>query len=338
VIVDSEVHAAVRAADGVAFAGLAERYRWELRVHCYRMLGSFDDAEDLVQEALLRAWRYRESFQGRATFRAWLYRIATNACLDFLDRHPRQVAAEVRWLQPFPDRLLEPVAAGEAEPEAVVVARETIELAFVVAIQHLPPRQRAVLILRDMVGWSAAETAALLEMSVAAVKSALQRARAVLREQLPQHRAGQTSATPLADGERELLRRFVAAHERTDLAALAALVSEDVRLSMPPLPYLFTGRAEVVAFVENALGPGSPLHRGQWRGVPVAANRQPAMAGYLRLPGQREYHAQVLNVLRVEDGEITEIIAFEPRVFAAFGLPATDSFSGVEGSQRSRRR
>ncbi|MGW3498892.1 RNA polymerase subunit sigma-70 [Streptomyces sp. NPDC001020] len=328
--VDSEVLAAVRAADGTAFAGLAEQHRWELRVHCYRMVGSFDDAEDLVQEALLRAWRYRGSFQGRSTFRAWLYRIATNVCLDFLDRQPRQLTpgesgrpAEVGWLQPFPDRLLEPVAAREAEPEAVVVARETIELAFVVAIQHLPPRQRAVLILRDMLGWPAAETAALLEMSVAAVKSALQRARPVLREHLPERRAGRASATSLAGRERELLRRFMRAHERADTAALAELLSEDVRLSMPPLPYCFTGRAEVVAFVGDALGSGSPLHRGQWRGVPVAANRQPAMAGYIRLPGEASYQPQVLNVLRVEDGEITEIVAFEPRVFGAFGLPAT---------------
>lgn len=326
---DSEVFAAVRAADGTAFAGLAERYRWELRVYCYRMLGSFDDAEDLVQEALLRAWRYRGSFQGRSTFRAWLYRIATNVCLDFLDRHPRHPTpgqtgrpAQVPWLQPYPDRLLEPVAAREAEPEAVVIARETIELAFVVAIQHLPPRQRAVLILRDMLGWPAAETAALLEMSVAAVKSALQRARPVLREHLPQRRAVQATATPLADRERELLRRFMAAHERTDIAAFAELLSEDVRLSMPPLPFSFTGRAEVVAFVENAMGSGSPLHRGQWRGVPLAANRQPAMAGYIRLPGDATYRPQVLDVLRVEDGEITEIVAFEPRVFSAFGLPA----------------
>lgn len=328
--VDSEVLAAVRAADGAAFAGLAERHRWELRVHCYRMVGSFDDAEDLVQEALLRAWRYRGSFQGRSAFRAWLYRIATNVCLDFLDRQPRQLTpgesgrpADVGWLQPFPDRLLEPVAAREAEPEAVVVARETIELAFVVAIQHLPPRQRAVLILRDMLGWPAAETAALLETSVAAVKSALQRARPVLREHLPERRAGRVSATPLADRERELLRRFLAAHERADVAALAELLSEDVRLSMPPLPYSFVGRADVVAFVGNALGSGSPLHRGQWRGVPVAANRQPAMAGYIRLPGEAAYQPQVLNVLRVEDGEITEIVAFEPRVFGAFGLHAT---------------
>ncbi|WP_345346435.1 sigma-70 family RNA polymerase sigma factor [Actinoallomurus liliacearum] len=328
--VDSEVSAAVRAADGTAFAALAERYRWELRVHCYRMLGSFDDAEDLVQETLLRAWRYRESFQGRSTFRAWLYRIATNACLDFLDRHLRQPTpgetgrpAEVSWLQPYPDRLLEPVAAREAEPDAVVIARETIELAFVVAIQHLPPRQRAVLILRDVLGWPAAETAALLEMSVAAVKSALQRARPVLREHLPERRAVQASATPLAERERELLRRFMAAHERADVAALAELLSEDVRLSMPPLPYSFVGRAEVAAFAENAVGPGSPLYRGQWRGVPVVANRQPAMAGYIRLPGEPAYQPQVLNVLRVEDGEITEIVAFEPRVFGAFGLPAT---------------
>ena len=330
VSVDSEVLAAVRAADGTAFADLAERYRWELRVHCYRMLGSFDDAEDLVQEALLRAWRYRGSFQGRSTFRAWLYRIATNVCLDFLDRHPRQPTpgetgrpAEVSWLQPYPDRLLEPVAAREAEPEAVVVARETIELAFVVAIQHLPPRQRAVLILRDVLGWSAAETAALLEMSVAAVKSALQRARPVLREHLPERRAVRATATPLADRERELLRRFMAAHERIDLAAFAELLSEDVRLSMPPLPYSFAGRADVVAFVENALGSGSPLHRGQWLGVPVAANRQPAMAGYIRLPGEPAYRPQVLNVLRVEDGKINEIVAFEHRLFVAFGLPAT---------------
>ncbi|OIJ93314.1 RNA polymerase subunit sigma-70 [Streptomyces colonosanans] len=327
---DSEVLAAVRAADGAAFAGLAERHRRELRVHCYRMVGSFDDAEDLVQEALLRAWRYRGSFQGRSAFRAWLYRIATNVCLDFLERHPRQPTpgesgrpAEVGWLQPFPDGLLEPVAAREAEPEAVVVATETIELACVVAIQHLPPRQRAVLILRDMLGWPAAETAALLGMSVAAVKSALQRARPVLREHLPERRAGRVAATPLAGRERELLRRFVRAHERADTAALAELLSEDVRLSMPPLPYCFTGRAKVVAFVQNALGSGSPLHRGQWRGVPAAANRQPAMAGYIRLPGEAAYQPQVLNVLRIEDGEITEIVAFEPRVFGAFGLPAT---------------
>ncbi|MEV6134767.1 RNA polymerase subunit sigma-70 [Nocardia sp. NPDC051990] len=314
--------------DEAAFAGLAERYRWELRVHCYRMLGSFDEAEDLVQETLLRAWRYRGSFQGRSTFRAWLYRIATNVCLDFLDRHPRQPAAgaaggpaEVEWLQPFPDRLLEPVADREAEPETAVVARETIELAFLVAIQHLPARQRAVLILRDVLGWSAAETGELLGMSVAAVKSALQRARPVLRAHLPQRGSGQ-AMVPTTQ-ERELLRRFMTAHERADIATFAELLSADVRLSMPPLPYSFVGRAEVAAFAEQALGPGSALHRGQWRGVPVSANRQPAMAGYIRRPGDPSYQAQVLNVVRVEHGRISEITAFRPEVFEAFGLPAT---------------
>ncbi len=322
------VAAAARAGDEAAFAELTEQYRRELRVHCYRILGSFDEAEDLVQEALLRAWRYRGSFQGRSTFRAWLYRIATNACLDFLDRHPRQPTAggtsragDTPWLQPFPDRLLEPVAAREAEPEAVAVAKEAIELAFVVAIQHLPPRQRAVLILRDVLGWSAAETGEQLEMSVAAVKSALQRARPVLREHLLERQSGRARTAPSDDRQRKLLAQFMAAHERMDVGALAELLSADVRLSMPPLPFFFAGRAEVVAFVENALGPGSPLHRAQWRGVPVWANRQPAMAGYIRRAGEPSYQAQVLNVLRVEDGEITEITAFQPRVFGAFGLP-----------------
>jgi RNA polymerase sigma-70 factor (ECF subfamily) len=310
-------------AGDVTFGELTERYRHELRVHCYRMLGSFDEAEDVVQEALLRAWRYRGSFRGRSTFRAWLYRIATNACLDFLDRGPRRTGpAEVSWLQPFPDRLLEPAAPGEQEPDALVVARETIELAFLVAIQHLPARQRAVLIVRDVLGWSAAETAALLDMSVPAVKSALQRARPVVRAHLPRRRA-QWAAENATNAEQALLRRFMAAHERADVTAFAALLSEDVRLSMPPLPHCFAGRAEVAAFAENALGPTSPLYRGQWRGVPVRANRQPAMAGYLRLPGQSVYQAQVLTVLRIDDAEITEITVFQPDVFGAFDLPAT---------------
>ena len=179
-----------------AFAALFERHRRELQVHCYRMLGSFEDAEDLVQETFLRAWRGRASFsfQGTASFRAWLYRIATNACLDALRKRPRRVLpqqlvpagdpaapppppADLPWLQPYPDRLLEPIASAEDEPGAVVVVRETIELAFMAAIQHLSPRQRAVLILRDVLGWSAKETASLLEASVASVNSALQRAR-----------------------------------------------------------------------------------------------------------------------------------------------------------------
>jgi RNA polymerase sigma-70 factor (ECF subfamily) len=179
---ESAVVNAARAGDETAFSRLVEGYRRALGVHCYRMLGSFEDSEDLVQETFLRAWRGRESFEGRSTFRAWLYRIATNACLDFLDRQPRarQIAsaadyggdpppAMIPWLQPYPDRLLEGIAPGDAEPEVAIVARETMELAFLAAIQHLPPKQRAVLILRDVLGWPAKDTAALLETTVASV-------------------------------------------------------------------------------------------------------------------------------------------------------------------------
>jgi RNA polymerase sigma-70 factor (ECF subfamily) len=175
-------------ADEAAFTALAEQYRRELQVHCYRMMGSLEDAEDLVQETYVRAWRHRERFEGRAPFRAWLYRIATNACLDALERHPERKAPrrapgstdsfDVSWLQPYPDSLLEGMAASEDEPDTAVVSRETIELAYLVAIQHLPPRTRAVLILRDVLGWSAGDTASLLDASVAAANSALQRARA----------------------------------------------------------------------------------------------------------------------------------------------------------------
>ncbi|MGC0419307.1 RNA polymerase subunit sigma-70 [Embleya sp. AB8] len=326
--------AAARAGDEAAFTEFVERYRRELQVHCYRMLGSFDESEDLVQETFLRAWHKRESFQGRSTFRAWLYRIATNACLDFLDRNPRQPLpldaaraverdptspAEISWLQPYPDRLL--------EPDAAAVRKETIELAFLVAIQHLAPRQRAVLILRDVLGWSAKETAAQLDMSVAAVKSALQRARPILRTHLPRQRLEWPSAAASASAstaqERALLQRFMAAHERVDPAAFAELLGADVRLTMPPLPFRFLGREAVAAFAVHAFGPDSPLHRGQWRSVPVRANLGPAVAGYCRLPGDTVHRARVLNVLRIEDGRIAEITAFEPRVFRAFGLPPT---------------
>jgi RNA polymerase sigma-70 factor (ECF subfamily) len=224
-----------------AFAALFERNRGELQVHCYRMLGSFEDSEDLVQETFLRAWRKRASFspEGRSSFRAWLYRIATNACLDVLRSRPRRVLppqvaaagdptappsppADLPWLQPYPDRLLESIASAEEEPDAMVVAKETIELAFIAAIQHLPPRQRAVLILRDVLGWSAKDTAALLEVSVGSVNSALQRARATLRDRLGERRAEWARPSEPREEERELLRRYVDAHERADVDALAA--------------------------------------------------------------------------------------------------------------------
>ncbi|WP_430335459.1 sigma-70 family RNA polymerase sigma factor [Rhodococcus sp. ACT016] len=324
---------AARDGEETAFGELVEQYRRELQVHCYRIVGSFEESEDLVQETFLRAWRKRESFQGRSTFRAWLYRIATNACLDFLDRHPRQPSPRevarasdpngpppdaIRWLQPYPDRLLEPM-----EPDAAAVGKETIELAFLVAVQHLPPRQRAVLILRDVLGWSAAETAAALGLTIAAVKSALQRARPTLREHLPRRREEWAPSTPATAQERALLQRFMDAHERSDAAAFAQLLREDVRLTMPPLPFWSCGREAVTGFAEHAFGPDSPLYRARWRSVPTRANRQPAVAGYVRPPGAAEYQAQVLNVLRVEGGKIAEITAFEPHLFKAFDLPMT---------------
>ena len=184
--------AAARGGNESAFAALFERHRRELHVHCYRMLGSLEDAEDLVQETFLRAWRKRASFQGRSSFRAWLYRIATNVCLDALARDRRRAPpsspVDVPRLQPDPDHLLDGIAPAEAEPDAAIISKETIELAFLVAIHHLPPRQRAALILRDVLGWSARETASLLEGSVVSVNSALQRARATLREHLPPRR------------------------------------------------------------------------------------------------------------------------------------------------------
>ncbi|GAA3409689.1 sigma-70 family RNA polymerase sigma factor [Streptosporangium vulgare] len=336
---DGALVAAARAGDEPAFTELVERHRRELQVHCYRMLGSFEESEDLVQETFLRAWRGRETFQGRSTYRAWLYRIATNACLDFLDRHPRHPRpreprqaqdpyvvsppAEIRWLQPYPDRLLEPAASGDTEPDAAVVGKETIELAFLAALQHLPPGQRAALILRDVLGWPAGETAALLGTSVDSVKSALKRARSTLRTHIPEHRLEWSpSAAPTAR-ERELLRRFMDAHERADTAALAELLSEDVRMTMPPHPFWFSGREAVESFAAHAFGPDSPLYRGEWRSVPTRANRQPAMAGYVRLPGNSVYRPQALNVLRIGGGRIVEITVFEPRLFPAFGLPST---------------
>jgi RNA polymerase sigma-70 factor (ECF subfamily) len=337
---DGQVVAAARAGDESAFGALAERYRRELQVHCYRMLGSFEDSEDLVQETFLRAWRKRESFEGRSTFRAWLYRIATNACLDFLDRHPRHPLprqltpppgpqasalppAEISWLQPYPDRLLEPVAPSDAEPDAALVAKETIELAFLAAIQHLPPKQRAVLILRDVLGWSANETAALLEVSVAAVKSALQRARPTLKQHLPEQRLHWAPSLEPTAEERRLLQRYMEAHERADVDTLAELLREDVLLTMPPHSMWFVGRASILAFTADVFDPASPLYHGRWRGLPTRANRQPAAAYYVQRPGDDTYRAQVLDVLRIVDGQVAEVTAFVPELFPAFGLPMT---------------
>jgi RNA polymerase sigma-70 factor (ECF subfamily) len=302
------------------------------------MLGSLDDSEDLVQETFLRAWRSRASFgaDGRMAFRAWLYRIATNACLDMLRTRARRVTppevgpavddplappsppVDLPWLQPYPDRLLEPTSPPEDEPGEVVAARETIELAFIAAIQHLPARQRAVLLLRDVVGSSANDTAALLDMSVASVNSALQRARVTLRGRLGERRTEWTRTAEPSDEERELLRLYVEAHERGDVDALAELLREDVRLTMPPHPTWYDGREAVIL----AAGQGFDPDFGTLRTLPAAANRQPAAAHYLCSPGESDYLPLAIDVFRIEDGHIAEITSFvSAELFAAFGLP-----------------
>src|ERR671910_878008 len=273
----------LRPLDEQAFGARVEPHRRELHVHCYRLLGSFEEAEDLVQEAFLRAWRRRETYEGRASFRAWLYRIATNACLDALDKRPRRPSAsgEVAWLQPYPDELLEQLPDRREGPEDVVLAKETVELAFIAAIQHLAPLPRAVLVLRDVLGCSAKETARLLETTEASVNSALQRARAGLRESLP----------------------------------------EDVRLSMPPTPGVWTGRSTVVqGWIDGGFGSEA---FGSMRCVVTRANGQPAVAGYVRKPGDAAYEPLAIDVLRVQDGVVTEIVTFDGAVFEHFDLPAT---------------
>lgn len=302
------------------------------------MVGSYEESEDLVQETLVRAWSAQDQFEGRAALRTWLYRIASNVCLDFLRHRTRRPQSYERipgvqhgssgppdrlsWLQPYPDRLLEDLPSSDAQPDAAAVTRETIELAFVAAIQHLPPRQRAVLIARDVLGWSTPEVAAMLQLSPPSVTSALQRARGTLRRYLPPRRAEWASRTSLSDEERQILDRYVAAAKDSDTAAMAAMLAEDARLTMPPNPYWFVGRTAILEFVSPVFDASSPRFFGDWRHLKTSANRQPAAAAYVRRPGTGVFRAQVLDVLRVEDGVIAEITSFEPHLFAAFGLPS----------------
>jgi RNA polymerase sigma-70 factor (TIGR02960 family) len=306
------------------FTSLTERHRRELHVHCYRMLASFEEAEDAVQETFLRAWRSRDSFDGSTLFRAWLYRIATNVCLDQLRRNSRRVTsmttfAEVPWLQPYPDQLLDEVAPSDDDPDAVVVERETIELAFLAAMQVLPPKQRAAFLVRDVLGWPASDTASLLEISVAAANSALQRARATMQEHLPSRRAEWTVAKPSAE-ERQLLEQFIDAHERCDAAAALAISGQDIRVTMPPQPFHFQGIEQIKLLLERAFG---PERDGDWRLVPTVANRMPTAASYLRRPGDTTFRAFKFDVLRIENGKIVEITTFGHALFPAFGLPAS---------------
>jgi RNA polymerase sigma-70 factor (ECF subfamily) len=314
----------VRNGDEVAFGALTERHRPELRVHCYRMLGSLTDADDLVQETLLRAWRSRSTYAGRASARAWLYRIATNACLDFLRTHPERVVpvgdgtapppSELPWLQPFPDSLLDGVQPRESQPDVLAVTRETIELAYLSLIQLLPPNQRAVLVLRDVLGWTAAETADLLDTSVPSVTSALQRA----RESLGRRRGGDEPLAPTrpTSEERALLNRYMDAHRRADTVALTSMLKADVQFTMPPQPLRVAGRRAVGDFFGDALRTA-----GRFLLVETTANRLPAAANYLLAPGDDTYRALSLDVLRIVDGEIAEITTFEPELFSYFGLP-----------------
>jgi len=326
--------------DHDAFAELVERHRAELRVHCYRMLGSLDEAEDLVQETFLRAWKHLDGFEGRSTVRTWLYRIATNACLDARDAPARRVLphhlapasdpslqmavrSDIPWLQPFPDRLLEPVTPGDEGPEAVVVRRETIELAFVAAIQHLPPRPRAVLIMRDVLGWPAKQTATALGMSVSSANSALHRARAAMRERLPDQRLDWTTTSEPTAADRAAVRRYMAALERADLAAIADLLAEDIRTTMPPWPTWFQGRDQVMRALTASWDPATPGYVGRFRTVLTEANGQPAVATYARGLDDADHSPFAISVLSLQDGTIVEIVAFHDlSLFPAFGLPA----------------
>jgi len=311
------------------FTSLAGRFRGELLAHCYRMLGSAEEAEDLVQETYLRAWRSYEGFEGRSSVRTWLYRIATNVCLTAIERRGRRplpsglgapsdnpeaplaAGPEVPWLQPFPDTLL----AGEREdPAAVTVSRAGIRLAFVAALQHLSARQRAMLIMRDVLEWPAAEVADALGTTTTAVNSGLRRARAQLAQALP---AEDELAEPAEPDRRALLDRFAAAIENADATALAALLREDVALEMPPELTWFRGRQPVVRFIASYLLTAP----GQLRLVPVTANGQPAFAVYRR-DRDGTYHAHALQVPTLTATGIARIVAFQnPALFGSFGLP-----------------
>lgn len=317
-------YASAFAGDEKAFAEVFDRYRRELHLHCYRMLASYDEAEDAVQETFLRAWRRRDTFDGSALVRAWLYKIATNVCLDMRRQSARRLStltsfAEVPWLQPYPDQLLNEAAPGTEEPHNAAVDRETIELAFLATLQVLPSRQRAALIARDVLGWSANETASLLGTSVAAANSAVQRARATMREHLPASRSSWSVREPSAE-ENALLQRFIAAHERCDVEAAVAIAAEDIRITMPPNPMVFDGLEQMATLAQRGLGPD---REGDWRLLPTWANRMPAAASYLKRHGDGVYRAFKLDVLRVRDGSIVEITTFGYSRFPAFELPAT---------------
>jgi RNA polymerase sigma-70 factor, ECF subfamily len=320
---------AVRGGDEIAFRRLVEPHRADLHAHCYRMLGSLHDADDALQETLLRAWRALPRFGGRGLFRPWLYRIATNVCLDAIARRRKRLLptdhgppagpdddpgaplAETVWVEPYPDVELG-LEQGYAAPAARYERREAVELAFIAALQHLPARQRAVLILRDVLGFSAAEVAAQLNTTAASVNSALRRARRAADERLPEH-SQQATLRALGDASvREIVERYLDAWERGDVAALAALLVADATFAMPPYASWWRGREVIAAFAAE------PVHRY----LPVRANGQLANAAYRWDPEKRRYTAEALEVLTLEGSRVKEMTAFmTPAVFPRFGLP-----------------
>ena len=331
---ESTLLPALRAGDELAFQRLTDRYRSELLVHCYRMLGSFHDAEDALQETLLRAWRGLESFQGRSALRPWLYRIATNACLDVIASRRRRAlpnatgpaagageslpgpVMEPLWIEPLPDNLVD--LRPTVNPEAHYDARESVTLAFLATLQTLPGRQRAALILRDVLGWKAREVADLLETSVAAVNSAVNRARVSMKAYHPDQRSPGS-----ADSEQtvSLLSRYVEAWQAADAAGLVALLREDALITMPPLPLWYQGRTAIQWFFDTQLFAGAAEDR--FRLVATQANGSPAFATYQR-GDTGGYGLGALQVLTIKDGQIAEIhdfLAIGNQRFPGFDLP-----------------
>jgi RNA polymerase sigma-70 factor (ECF subfamily) len=326
--------AAARAGDQREFSGLTEPYRHELQLHCYRILGSLQDAEDIVQETLLRAWRRLDTYEGRASLRAWLYKIATNACFDALAKRPRRVlpmahsapadprqpfappVTEPIWLEPYPDDL---IAEPEAGPEARYSLRESVSLAFLAALQSLPPRQRAVLILCDVLDWRASEAAQLLDITVAAVNSALHRARVTMNKRYHVHGRDTLAAASIDDDLRPLLDRYVQVWEAADINGLVELLREDATLSMPPMPTWYAGRDAIIAAAQAMIFAGDA--RGRWLMQPVRANRQPACAVYQRAAAG-VYQAFGISVLTIEQDQVANIVTFiDSELFPRFNLP-----------------